>query len=149
LINIRLAEAAQAKRIAMGLGSQRAALVDPSIANSFNLRKLAPDIPIFANIGAVQLNYSVSSDDCKKLVASAEANGLILHLNPLQEAIQPEGNTNFSGLLKKIEKLCSSIGIPVIVKEVGWGISSIVARKLIDAGVSAIDIAGAAYSGLN
>ncbi len=143
LINTRLAEAAQAKRIAMGLGSQRAALSNTSIARSFNLRNYAPDIPIFANIGAVQLNYGVSIDDCKRLIDIAGADGLILHLNPLQEALQPEGDTKFTGLLDKIEKVVISVGKPVIIKEVGWGISAAIARKLIGIGVAAIDIAGA------
>lgn len=143
LINARLAEAAQETKIAMGLGSQRAALEDRSVASSFNLRKYAADIPIFANFGAVQLNYGVTIDDCSRLIDMAEADGLILHLNPLQEALQPEGDSNFSGLLKKIELVCKQINKPVLVKEVGWGISAAMAKKLVGAGVAAIDVAGA------
>ncbi len=143
IINVHLAEAAQAKKIAMGLGSQRAALEDKSVADSFNLRSYAADIPLFANIGAVQLNYGVSVDDCLKLMEIAHADGLILHLNPLQEALQPEGDTDFSNLLSKIEAVCKGTQKPLIVKEVGWGISPKVAEQLISVGVRAIDVAGA------
>jgi isopentenyl-diphosphate Delta-isomerase len=142
-INIHLAEAAQHEKVAMGLGSQRLMLDNPNSGESYKLRKYAPDIPIFGNIGAVQLNYGCSESDCLRLVESVQANGLILHLNPLQEALQPEGETKFSGLLNKIEKVCKFLRYPVIVKEVGWGISAKIAKQLIEAGVSAIDIAGA------
>lgn len=142
-INLVLAEAAQATGIAMGLGSQRAAIDHPERAGSFNIRKVAPDILLFANLGAVQLNYGYSVDHCRRAVEMVEADGLILHLNALQEALQPEGQTHFSGLLSKIEKVCRDLDKPVIAKEVGWGISAKAARQLADAGIAAIDVAGA------
>jgi isopentenyl-diphosphate delta-isomerase len=142
-INTRLAEAAQHTGIAMGVGSQRSEVQDSSEGDKSNIRKYAPDIPLYANLGAVQLNYGFGLDECKKAIDRIQGDALILHLNPLQEALQPEGQTNFAGLLNKIEAVCLNIGVPVIVKEVGWGISSEVAIKLINAGVSCIDVAGA------
>jgi isopentenyl-diphosphate delta-isomerase len=142
-INTSLAEAAQEKGLAMGLGSQRAALEDPSTAWTFQVRQVAPDILLFANLGAVQLNYGLTVDHCQKAVDMIEADALILHLNPLQEALQPEGDTNFSGLLDKIEHVCRKLPVPIVAKEVGWGIAPAVAKKLISAGVTAIDVAGA------
>ena len=130
-------------RIPIGLGSQRVALEQKSESHSFCLRNFAPDIPILANIGAVQLNYGVGFQECQKLIEISSADALILHLNPLQEALQPEGNTNFHALLPKIEQICRKLSVPVIVKEVGWGISPSVAIKLKNVGVSALDIAGA------
>jgi isopentenyl-diphosphate Delta-isomerase len=142
-INQALARAAQQAGVAMGLGSQRAAIEHPELAGTFQVRKTAPDILLFANLGAVQLNYRYSVDQCRQAVAMIEADALILHLNPLQEALQPEGDTRFSGLLKKIEQVCRTVGVPVIVKEVGWGVSEATARRLVQAGVAAIDVAGA------
>lgn len=142
-INRRLAQAAQARGIALGLGSQRAALEDPEQASTFQVRSLAPDALIFANLGAVQLNYGYGLDHCRRAVDMAGADALFLHLNALQEALQPEGDTNFSGLLNKIEQVCKRLEVPVIVKEVGWGISGDTARQLAAVGVAAIDVAGA------
>jgi isopentenyl-diphosphate delta-isomerase len=142
-INQTLAVAAEKFGLAMGVGSQRAAIEDPTLSRTFKIRDLAPNILLFANLGAVQLNYGYGLEECKKAVEMIEADGLFLHVNPLQEAVQPEGDINFSGLLKKIEKICKSLPVPVVVKEVGWGISADVAKKLIDVGVSAIDVSGA------
>jgi isopentenyl-diphosphate delta-isomerase len=142
-INQALAMAAQASGIAMGVGSQRVAIEHPEMAKTFQVRNVAPDILLLANLGAIQLNYGYGIDYCRRAVDMISADGLILHLNPLQEAVQPEGETNFSGLLRKIEKVCKTLSIPVIVKEVGWGISGKAARQLVDAGVAAIDVAGA------
>jgi isopentenyl-diphosphate delta-isomerase len=142
-INMRLAKAAQATGIAMGLGSLRAALEAPKLADTYRVRSCAPDVMLFANLGAVQLNYGYDATDCLRAVELAEADGLILHLNPLQEALQPEGDTRWSGLLSKIEAVCLALPVPVIAKEVGWGISGEIARRLADAGVAAIDVAGA------
>lgn len=142
-INRNLARAAQYIGCAMGLGSMRVALEEPKSMDSFQVRDIAPDVLLFANVGIVQLNYGLSVDDCVRLVADAEADGLILHLNPLQEALQPEGDTNFRGLLPKLEQLCSTLDRPVIAKEVGWGISTSVANNLLECGISAIDVAGA------
>ncbi len=143
MINSRLAEAAQHHKIAMGVGSQRVAVEKPEVADTFAVRTLAPDILLFANLGAVQLNYSYGLEQCERVVDLLEADALILHLNPLQECIQTEGDTNFAGLLDKITNLCSKLTIPVIAKEVGNGISGAMAQKLLEAGVTAIDVAGA------
>jgi len=142
-INHNLAEAAQARGVAMGLGSQRAGIERDDAAATFRVRSVAPDILLFANLGAVQLNYGYTVDECRRAVEMIEADALILHLNPLQEVLQPEGDFDWRGLLPKIEAVCRDLGAPVIVKEVGWGISERAARWLIDAGVSAIDVAGA------
>lgn len=142
-INLRLAEAAQAAGVAMGVGSQRAALEHPELADTYRIRKVAPDILLFANLGAVQLNYGYEIDDCRRALEMISADALVLHLNPLQEAVQAGGDTNFAGLAGKIEKICRRLDVPVIVKEVGWGISEETCRRLSEAGVSAIDVAGA------
>ena len=142
-INMRLAEAAQECGVAMGVGSQRAAIEHPEQAETFQVRKAAPDILLFANLGAVQLNYGYGTDQCRQAVDMIEADALILHLNPLQEAVQDAGDVNFAGLAKKIEEVCKNIKVPVIAKEVGWGISERTAKLLADCGVSAIDVAGA------
>jgi isopentenyl-diphosphate delta-isomerase len=143
-INQRLAEAAQEVGVAMGVGSQRAALEHPAQTPTFSIvRKVAPDILLFANLGAVQLNYGYTADHCRRAVDMIAADALILHLNPLQEAVQDAGDTNFAGLAKKIEGICKKLEVPVIAKEVGWGISERTAKLLADCGVSAIDVAGA------
>jgi isopentenyl-diphosphate Delta-isomerase len=142
-INRRLAEAAQAYGLAMGVGSQRVAIEQDQTQDSFRVRDLAPDILLFANLGAVQLNYGYGSEQCQRAVDIVEADALILHINPLQECIQPQGDRNFSGLLQKIEQVCSKLTVPVIAKEVGNGISAHLAQQLIDVGVRAIDVAGA------
>lgn len=143
LINRTLAVVAQQAGMAMGVGSQRAGLEEPRNMESFKVRQFAPGILLFANVGAVQLNYGYSLIHFQRAVDAIQADALFLHLNPLQEALQPEGNVNFSGLLKKIEAVCKGLNVPVLVKEVGWGISAEVATRLASAGVSAIDVAGA------
>ncbi|WP_160032699.1 type 2 isopentenyl-diphosphate Delta-isomerase [Paenibacillus sp. An7] len=142
-INERLAAVAEARGWAFGVGSVRAAVEKEELAASFSMRKFAPTIPIIANLGAVQLNYGFGKEACQRAVDIAGASMLVLHLNGLQEIFQPEGNTNFSGLLKKIEKLCGELSVPVGVKEVGWGIDGETAARLYDAGVSFVDVAGA------
>jgi isopentenyl-diphosphate delta-isomerase len=142
-INQRLARAAAAGGIALGVGSQRAAIEKPALAASFQVRKHAPDILLFANLGAVQLNYGYGLEECLRAVHMVEADALILHLNPLQEALQMGGTTDFSDLARKIGQICQRLGVPVVVKEVGWGISERSARLLFEAGVAAIDVAGA------
>ncbi len=141
--NRRLAEAVQCRSLAMGVGSQRTALEDGDSASSFAVRDFAPNALVFANLGAVQLNYGYTVDQCRRAVEMVEADALILHLNPLQEVVQPEGDVRWAGLLLRIKAVCTSLDVPVIVKEVGWGISKQAAVRLIDAGVSAIDVAGA------
>jgi len=143
-INRRLAEAAQECGVAMGVGSQRAALENPKQTKTYAIaRKVAPDILLFANLGAVQLNYGYGVEHCRRAVDMIRADALILHLNPLQEAVQAGGDTNFSGLAKKIEGICNKLDAPVIAKEVGWGISERTAKMLSNCGVAAIDVAGA------
>ncbi len=145
-LNHRLAEAAQVTGIGMGIGSQRTAIEDPALADTYRVRPIAPDILLMANLGAVQLNYGYGPGECRRAVEMIEADGLILHLNPLQEALQPEGDTRFSGLMRQIEAVCRALPVPVVVKEVGWGISASVARQLAEAGVAAIDTSGAGGS---
>jgi len=142
-INLRLAQAAQEMKIAMGVGSQRAAIEHPEQAKTFQVRRVAPDILLFANLGAVQFNYGYGIDQCRKAIDMIQADALILHLNPLQEAVQDAGDVNFAGIAKKIEEVCKKIEVPVIAKEVGWGISEQTAKLLADCGVKAIDVAGA------
>jgi isopentenyl-diphosphate delta-isomerase len=141
-INRNLAEGAQARGIAMGLGSQRTGIEQDETANTFRVRDVAPDILLLANLGAVQLNYNYGVDHCRRAVDMIEADALILHLNPLQEALQADGDWDWRGLLGKIETVCRQIGVPVVAKEVGWGISERAARRLAEAGVAAIDVAG-------
>jgi isopentenyl-diphosphate delta-isomerase len=141
-VNRNLATAAQALGLAMGVGSQRVAIEAPAAAASFQVRDVAPDILLFGNLGAVQLNYGYSVAHCRRAIEMIGADGLILHLNVLQEAVQPEGNRNFKGLAEKIAAVCRELEVPVIAKEVGNGISVDVAKRLVQAGVKAIDIAG-------
>lgn len=141
-INFTLAEAAQALNIAMGVGSQRAAIEDEMLAATFRVRTVAPDVMLFANVGAVQLNYGYGVDQCRRAVDMIEADALILHFNVLQEAVQPEGDGNFAGLIDRVANVCANVGVPVIAKEVGWGFSPKAAKMLAAAGVSAIDVAG-------
>ena len=142
-INQRLASVAQAHNIAMGVGSQRIAVEHPDLIPTFDVRSYAPDIFLMANLGAVQLNYGYGLEQCRRAVEFLEADALIFHLNPLQECVQSQGDTNFRGLLAKIAELCQQLPIPVLVKEVGNGISATMATQLIEAGVAAIDVAGA------
>jgi isopentenyl-diphosphate delta-isomerase len=142
-INRRLARIAQEFGLAMGLGSARVVLEHPETIESFDVRREAPDALLLANLGAVQLNKGYGVDECRRLVETLHADALVLHLNPLQEALQPEGDTVFRGLLARIDDVCRKLEVPVIAKEVGWGISPDVVRALFDAGVAAVDVAGA------
>ena len=142
-INRELAAGAQAAGMAMGLGSMRAALEDPALAGTYQVRDVAPDVLLFANLGAVQLNYGYGLDHCRRAVDMIAADALILHFNALQEAVQPEGDGNFAGLLARVAAVCRALPVPVIAKEVGWGFSAEDARRLAEAGVAAIDVAGA------
>lgn len=142
-INLRLAEGAQALGIAMGLGSQRAALERPELADTYRVRAVAPDILLFANLGAVQLNYGYGVDQARRAVEMIEADALFLHLNPLQEAVQAEGDRDWRGLLGAIETLVAALDVPVVVKEIGNGLSAAVARQLAGCGVAGLDVAGA------
>lgn len=142
-LNMKLAELAREKKIAMGIGSQRIALEDRSFEDSFKVRKIAPDILLFANIGAVQLNYGFGLEQCKRAVEMIGADALMLHLNPMQEVFQDGGDHDFSHLAEKIGDICKNVPFPVIVREVGFGISADAAHLLADAGVAGIDVGGA------
>jgi isopentenyl-diphosphate delta-isomerase len=142
-INQRLAAVAQRYGLAMGVGSQRVAIENPDLMTTFRVREVAPDILLLANLGAVQFNYGYDIDQCRRVVDHLEASALILHLNPLQEAVQTRGDTNFKGLITKIEQVCAALPVPVVVKEVGNGISAPLVQRLMAAGVSAVDVAGA------
>ncbi len=142
-INRHLAEAAQETGIALALGSQRVMFTQPRARESFAVRRFAPDILLFANLGAVQLNHGFTASNCRDAVQAAEADALFLHLNPLQEAIQPEGDTHFSGLLRKIEQTTAQLDAPVLIKEVGAGLDSDDVRRLLHCGIQGFDVAGA------
>ncbi len=136
-INTRLAEAAEAMRIPIGVGSQRAAIEDPSLEETFRVvREAAPSVPVIANIGATHVEFAPAAVDM------IEADILAVHLNPLQEAIQPEGDCNSVGMLDRIAEIVESVDVPVMVKETGAGISAQVAVMLEDAGVEAVDVGG-------
>lgn len=140
-INEVLARFAQEKNIPMGVGSQRVLLEDRS-AKHFALRKAAPNAILFANLGLVQLNYGVTTDDCLWLTDTLQASAFIFHCNPLQEAIQREGDRNFEGLMPKLAAACKKLPVPVILKETGCGMDTETALRAIDAGVACIDVAG-------
>jgi isopentenyl-diphosphate delta-isomerase len=142
-LNHRLAEAAEANGIALGLGSGRAMIENPGLRSTFDVRDVAPNATLFANIGAVSLNYGITVDDIRRMIADLRCDALFLHLNPLQEALQPSGDTNFRGLLEKINDLCTTLDVPVIAKSVGSGISAKTTAQLLDAGVVAIDASAA------
>ncbi len=142
VINRNLAAGAERTGIAVAVGSQRKALEDPAKADTFRVRDLAPSVPLLANLGAVQLNYGMGVRECRQVVEMIQADALILHLNPLQEAIQPEGQCNFAGLLPKIGEVVRGLGVPVVVKEIGCGISGRTAQDLAGQGVHILDTAG-------
>ncbi|WP_174615647.1 type 2 isopentenyl-diphosphate Delta-isomerase [Virgibacillus ihumii] len=142
-INQNLAVAAEEKGWAIGLGSTRALLESDAHKDSFLIRRQAPTVPLIANIGAVQLNYGYGAAECQRIVDLTGADSIVLHFNPLQEAVQDGGDLNFENLLPNIEKVCKELTVPVGAKEVGFGIDGTVAKKLYDAGVSYIDVAGA------
>lgn len=142
-INRILAEAAQEAGMAIGLGSMRAAIEDPTLEDTYTVRDVAPDVLLFANLGAVQLNYGYGLAQCQRAIDMVQADALILHFNALQEAVQPEGDGDFSNLYAKVEAICHALPVPVIAKEVGWGFDGPTARRLRDAGIAAIDVAGA------
>ncbi len=141
-INRRLAEAAEAMGVAMAVGSQRIMLAHPEARESFRLRSYAPSVPLIANLGAVQLNEGITLDDIDRIVDTLEADALYLHLNPLQEVIQPEGDRNFAGLADKIAEVVDYLSIPVILKEVGCGLSPADIELGLSTGVRYFDLAG-------
>ncbi len=143
-INRHLAEAARERGLAMAVGSQRVMLEQPWTRSSFTVvREVAPEIVLFGNLGAVQLNYGMGIHAVREAIGAIRADGLFLHLNPLQEAIQPEGNTDFLGLLDKIHAVAAQLPVPVLIKEVGCGIDPDIAEALVRCNVQGIDVSGA------
>jgi len=143
-INASIAEAVEELGLGMGIGSQRAALENPKLRRTYAIaRKKAPNAFLAANIGAPQIVRDYTIKDVEKAIEMIEADALIVHLNPLQEAVQPEGETFYSGALGKIREIVSSLDVPVIVKETGAGIAAEDAKKLEEAGVTGIEVAGA------
>jgi isopentenyl-diphosphate delta-isomerase len=141
-INQRLAIAAETAGIALAVGSQRAMLTDANARMSFDLRRYAPSIPLLANFGAVQLNHGFGIDHARRAIDALQADALILHLNPLQELIQPEGDRNFAGLADKIHQLQQRLEVPIILKEVGCGLSPHDIELGLQAGIRYFDLAG-------
>ena len=143
-INLSLAEAAQHLRIALAVGSQRIAVEGgPSGGFTRDLRRLAPDVPILANLGAAQIRGADGVDHACRAVDMIHADALIIHLNPLQEAVQPGGDRDWSGVLAAIERIVRALHVPVVIKEVGCGISAPLALRLTALGVETLDVAGA------
>ena len=142
-INSIIAEAVEEAGLGMGVGSQRAAIEDSNLEKTFSIvRKKAPTAFLVANIGGPQLVKGYGAKEAKKAVDMIEADALAIHLNPLQEVVQPEGETNYTGALKKIDEIARALDIPVIVKETGAGIAAEEAKMLENVGVSGIDVAG-------
>ena len=144
-LNRRMAQAAEAVQIPFGVGSQRVALEVPDRAKDFRVRDVAPTIPLFANLGAVQLVKGYNVDHARRAVEMIEADALYLHMNAMQEVVQEGGDTNWSGVLRAIETLCAGFensGVPVFAREVGFGIPEDEARRLIEAGITGLDCAG-------
>jgi len=142
-LNRRLAVAAERCRVGLALGSQRRMLEDPSTRPTFAVREVAPDLPLlFGNVGAVQLNYGVGVPEIRGLVEGVGCDAFLFHMNPLQEAIQPEGDTRFSGLLPRLRAIVPEVGVPVLLKEVGAGISRTTALKIRDLPVAGVDTSG-------
>jgi isopentenyl-diphosphate Delta-isomerase len=142
-INTNIAQAVEKLGLGMGLGSQRAAIEDQKLVETYKIaREKAPKAFLMANIGGVQLVHGYGIKEVKQIVEMIDADAVAVHLNALQEAVQPEGQTNFKGILTRITEIVSALDIPVIVKETGAGISAEDAKSLENAGVKAIDIGG-------
>lgn len=141
-INTNLAIAAEKSKIPLALGSMRVILKKSESFDSFNVRHLCPSVPLFANMGLVQLNYGYGAKEINKLIDIIEADGIFLHINHLQEAIQPEGDTNFKGLINKLAQILPKVKKPILIKEVGNGIDYETAKRLTEIGVEWIDVAG-------
>ncbi len=143
VLNARLAKVAAEVGCAMAVGSQRAALESPEVEETYRIRDLAPEIPLFANLGAVQLNYGYGVDQCLRAVEMIEADGIFLHLNSLQEVLQPEGNVDFRNLREQILALCHDLPCPLLLKTTGNGISRRTARKLVGLPLAGLEASGA------
>jgi isopentenyl-diphosphate delta-isomerase len=141
-INEILARAAERWNIPMGLGSQKLMLKDPACKKMFDVRATAPGAFLIGNLGAVSFNYGIRIDDVARMVDDLQLNAFALHLNSLQEQIQPEGERNFSGLFEHLEKLVRVLPVPVMVKEVGSGMTASTCRRIFETGVAAVDVGG-------
>ena len=142
-INSSIAQAVEKLGLGMGVGSQRAAIEDVKLEETYTItRKMAPNAFLIANIGGVQLVHGYGLKEVRKVIEMIDADAVAVHLNALQEAVQPEGQTNFKGVLAKIAEIAGALDTPVIVKETGAGISAEDAKALEDAGVKAIDVGG-------
>jgi len=141
-INKNLAIAAQKMKVPLALGSMRVVLKYPETMKSFQVKDLCKDIPLIGNIGLVQLNYGIGIDEIQKIIDETKIDALFFHVNHMQEAIQPEGDVNFEGLLDKLALIIKKINIPVLIKEVGAGIDKVSAQKFYDIGIRNIDVAG-------
>lgn len=141
-INRNLALAAEECGIAVGVGSQRKAIEDPETTATFQMRDLAPTVPLLANLGAVQLNYGFGLDECRAAVEMIQADALVFHLNPLQEALQPEGQGDFTGLIDRMGEIAVRLEVPVIAKEIGCGLAGETAARLREVGIEIVDTAG-------
>ncbi len=142
-INLMLAECAEEMGIGFSVGSQRITKIHKEALETYRVREKAPNVLLFANLGLVQLNYGFTLADCINVKEEIDADILTFHLNPLQEAIQQNGDVNFKGLGEKLRHVCENVDFPVVVKEVGHGISEETAKSLVDKGVFGIDTAGA------
>lgn len=141
-INEVLASVAASRGLPMGLGSQKMMLVNPSYRALFDVKKNHPDLFVMGNIGLASFNYGVTVAQVEALVEDLQLDAFAFHLNALQECVQPEGETNFAGLLPRLEEVCQRLSVPVLVKEVGSGVSQQTARRLSEAGVAALDVGG-------
>ncbi|MBY7649957.1 MAG: type 2 isopentenyl-diphosphate Delta-isomerase [Candidatus Liberibacter europaeus] len=141
-INRNLAIAAEETGVAMAVGSQRVMFSDSESIKSFKLREYAPNTVLISNLGAVQFNYGFGIKEAREAVDVLEANGLFLHLNPLQEIVQPNGDTDFSNLSSSIAMISTKMDVPIILKEVGCGMSSIDIELGLKAGIKYFDLAG-------
>lgn len=141
-VNRILAEAAERTGVGFALGSQRGMLEDQGAAETYDIRALAPSVLLMGNLGAVQLNYGVTAEQLRRLIARTGCDLFAFHLNPLQEAIQPEGDTSFRGLLARLADVIPQLPVPVVVKEVGAGISEVTARKLATLPLGGVEVAG-------
>ena len=142
-INMNLAQAAQELGVVMSVGSQKLALEDPSLAGTYQIRKYAPDVPLLANLGAIYLNYGYGLEECERAVEMIEADALVLYLNHMQRVFQNGGKLNFRGIAEKIAEICENLSVPVIVKDIGCGISPKAAKILVESRVQIIDVSGA------